>query len=101
FDAAFCADEDGGGLDLAVKDAEGVGGGERLGDLQREARHLVAAQAAALHHGAGGVAFGGCHGHNVDSIDEGDLVDDADMGVAEGGDDLCVALVGGDAFGGG
>ena len=90
-DAAVVADHDVGGLEVAVDEAGGVGGGEALAGLAKHGGELGEGPALALEPGVEGHAVDELHG-DVDLAAEGaDLVDADDVGVREPGHGLGLA----------
>jgi hypothetical protein len=90
-DAAVVADHDVGGLEVAVDEAGGVGGGEALAGLAEHGGELGEGPALALEPGVQGHAVDELHG-DVDLAAEGaDLVDADDVGVRQPGHGLGLA----------
>ena len=75
-----------------MQNAQGRGGGKRIGDLQGVPRHLAALQTLAFHDGAQRLALRQFHGDEVDAIGFGDLMHQGNVGVVQSGDRHRVVL---------
>ena len=84
--APFGVYHDAGGSQPSMHDAHRLRGRERVGNLDGEAGRLTAAQPPALHHHGQGLTFGQFHGHKMNAIEFGNLVDEGDIGVLQRGD---------------
>ena len=91
-DAAVLADEDVVGFEVAMDDADGVGGGEALAGGGEDLEDLAPGAALVGEPGAQGLAGDQLHGDEELVVDAADLVDLDDVGVGEAGEGLGLAL---------
>ncbi len=87
------------GLDVAVKDALGVGSIQRIGNLDGQRQNQLGFKGTAGNAVLQGEAVQKLHGDERLSIVLGDFVDGADVGMVEGGGCLCFTLEAGQGLG--
>ena len=89
---AATGDENVGRLDVAVDDAFGVGGIERIGDLDGKVNNLLGRERAAANAHIQGHAFEQLHGDKTPTGVFADFIDGTNIGMIQGGGGASLAL---------